>query len=250
MWTRKPGIKPIPERVRAPDHVKGHPETGEMYETLVRLASRPEVRTVIEIGSTDGLGSTQALREGLERNPNYPRVRLCCIEPVAAMFERLRLGAAPYMRCYRVSSVPPELHYTDDEIRQFFAEDYPRQPYVTPEQKQDPAWHIRERDRYIEYFLRYRLPLDGIELIKREERIQTFDLALVDGSTYTGRADMRAVYGARYLVLDDVHTLKCCWAFRDLERDPAYRRIMYHPCTSGHFGYAAFERIDREEATA
>jgi hypothetical protein len=213
-----------------------------MYETLVDLSSREDVRMVLEIGSTDGRGSTMALREGLERNPNFPQVRLFCIEAVQQMYDVLAKTRASYMKCYRVCSTPPEVHYTDAEIDRFFREDWPKNPFSCPAQRQEPAWHKRERDRYAAYFFRERLPLKGIELIKERNQVETFDLAFVDGGTYSGRADVAAVYGAKYLVLDDIHTLKCLWIFEELKQDPKYELIMHHPCTKSHFGYAAFRR--------
>jgi hypothetical protein len=236
--------EPIPEHTRAPDHTRENPATALMYETLVDLASRPEVRTVIEIGSTDGRGSTRALREGLEKNPNHPEVRLFCIEAVRQMFDVLAKGRAPYMKCYRVCSSHPDRHYTDKEIEAFFAYDWPQMPFETPAQRQDPEWHKRERDRYNLYFRKERLPLDGIALVKSRNLVDDFDLALCDGGTYSGRADVRAVYGAKYLVLDDIYTLKATWTFRELKKDPRYELIMHKDFGGSHFGYAAFRRTD------
>ena len=233
---------PIPEHVRAPDHRKDDPHTGLMYETLVGLSSLPEVKRVIEVGSTNGRGSTVALREGLERNSNFPDVRLFCIEAVKKMFDELTRTKARYMKCYRVCSSPPEEHYTDEEIRRFFEEDWPKLMFECPAQRQTPSWHIRERDRYIAYFLQEGLPLDGINLIKEEYQIRNFDLAFVDGGTYSGSADAKRVYGAKYLVLDDIYTLKCTWIFRELRKDPAYEMIMHKEMGNSHCGYAAFRK--------
>jgi hypothetical protein len=241
-----PAVKAVPihEHTRAPDHRKGDAHTGLMYATLVDLASRPEVRTVIEIGSTDGRGSTMALREGLEKNPNFPVVKLFCIEAVKQMYDVLARTRTEYMKCYRVCSSPPNEHYSDKEIERFFKEDWPKNPFSCPAQRQEPEWHKRERDRYNAYFAKEMLIHDGIEWIKDRNRIENFDLALVDGGTYSGRADTQRVYGAKYLVLDDIHTLKCMWVFEELKRDPQYELIMHFPCTESHFGYAAFRRTD------
>jgi hypothetical protein len=235
---------PIHEHTRAPDHRKGDPHTGLMYDTLVDLASRPEVRNVIEIGSTDGRGSTMALREGLEKNPNFPNVKLFCIEAVKQMYDVLARTRAKYMKCYRVCSSPAAEHYTDAEIERFFREDWPKNPFSCPAQRQEPEWHKRERDRYNAYFYKQGLEQDGIALIKNNNRIVNFDMALVDGGTYSGRADTKRVYGAKYLVLDDIHTLKCMWIFEELKQDPVYELIMHFPCTESHFGYAAFRRTE------
>lgn len=241
--TSKPIASPIHEHTRAPDHRKGDAHTGLMYETLVDLSSRPDVRTVIEIGSTDGRGSTMALREGLEKNPNFPDVKLFCVEAVKQMYMVLARTRTPYMKCYRVCSSPPVEHYSDKEIEKFFREDFPLNPFECQAQRQEAGWHKRERDRYNAYFLKEGLPLDGVNLIKNNNKLTTFDLAFVDGGTYSGRSDLRRVYGAKYLVLDDIHTLKCMWVFRELEQDKNYEKIMHFPCTESHFGYAAFQRV-------
>jgi hypothetical protein len=235
--------KPIHEHVRAPDHVRENPSAVVMCDTLADLASQPDVKTVIEIGSTNGRGSTMSIREGLEKNPNFPDVRLFCIEAVKTMYDTLAAERAPYMKCYRVCSSPPREHYTDAEIERFFAVDWPAAPFESPAQRQNPGWHKTERDRYNAYMIRQGLPLDGIALVKDRNRISQFDMAFVDGGTYSGRSDLKRVYGAKYLVLDDIHTLKCKWAFDGLKKDPSYEMVMYYPCTKSHFGYAAFRRI-------
>jgi len=241
---RKVVARPIAEHTRAPDHTRNNPSTKLLFETLVDLASRPEVRTVIEIGSTDGRGSTMGLREGLEKNPNFPDVKLFCIEPVKQMYDVLSKTRAKYMKCYRVCSSDPKTFYSDQEIDCFFREDFPHDMFESPAQRQNPVWHMRERDRYTKYFQTQSLPSRGIELIKDRNKIEVFDLAFVDGGTYSGRSDTRAVYGSKYLVLDDVHTLKCLYVFRELEKDPRYRMILHRGLEGGHFGYAAFERVE------
>lgn len=238
-------VVPIGEHTRAPDHRRGCVHTGLMYDTLVSLASKEDVQTVIEIGSTDGKGSTMAIREGLEKNPHFPAVKLYCIEAVRQMYDVLAKTRAPYMKCYRVCSTHPDLHYTDKEIERFFAVDFKEAPFDMRGmiQREHPDWHKRERDRYNAYFRLHKLPLDGVALIKDRNKIKDFDMALVDGGTYSGRADISAVYGAKYLVLDDIHTLKCRWSFKELQTDPNYEMIMHKPCTKAHFGYAAFRKV-------
>ena len=97
-------------------------------------------------------------------------------------------------------------------------------------------------NRFTAYFDAERLELRGVELIKHENGITNFDVALVDGGSYSGQADTKSVYGAKYLILDDIMTIKCKWVFERMVSDRLYEIIMHKPATKNHFGYAAFER--------
>ena len=64
---------------------------------------------------------------------------------------------------------------------------------------------------------------------------------LIDGSEFTGRAELDEVYGARYVVLDDTQTFKNLDNYERLRADPAYRLIDEAPALRN--GFAAFERV-------
>ena len=51
-----------------PPEIKDDP----FYAALVRIASDPGVKTILEIGASSGGGSTEALISGIAQNPSRP----------------------------------------------------------------------------------------------------------------------------------------------------------------------------------
>src|SRR4051812_23856592 len=78
----------------------------ELYELLERLAGDSRIRTVLEIGSSAGQGSTAALVAGVRANPSRPT--LFCMELSKVRFEALRntYEHEPRVKCLNASSVP------------------------------------------------------------------------------------------------------------------------------------------------
>jgi hypothetical protein len=64
---------------------------------------------------------------------------------------------------------------------------------------------------------------------------------LIDGSEFTGRAELDLVYGARFLFLDDVVSFKNYHNFHRLHRDSAYQLRGSDPHLRN--GAALFERV-------
>ena len=64
--------------------------------------------------------------------------------------------------------------------------------------------------------------MDGIRAVKEEHGIDTFDAALLDGSEFAGPAVLEDVYGATWLVLDDIRSIKNHANYTRLRGDDAY----------------------------
>jgi hypothetical protein len=64
--------------------------------------------------------------------------------------------------------------------------------------------------------------VNAIAGIKRGLGLDTFDVVLIDGCEFTGRAELAQVIGARVIFLDDVTTYKCHAARAQLLADPRY----------------------------
>ena len=63
---------------------------------------------------------------------------------------------------------------------------------------------------------------DGIRLILNAERLSGFDMVLIDGSEFTGRAELRDVLGAKVIMLDDINSFKNYENYQSLTSDPDY----------------------------
>ena len=63
-------------------------KNDEFYVAIAKIAREGEIKTVLEIGSSSGEGSTEALVKGLLNNPNQPQ--LFCLEISKTRFEALQ----------------------------------------------------------------------------------------------------------------------------------------------------------------
>jgi hypothetical protein len=208
----------------------------EFYEVLRSLASTAEVDTVLEIGSSTGEGSTRAFVEGLHHNPRRPR--LFCMELSRPRFERLvrRYDEDPQVRCYNVTSVPLERFPTEEQVIDFYRS-------RTSQLNRIPLPEVlRWLRQDIRYVARLGASQRGIHEIKQENDIDRFGIVLIDGSEFTGSAELDEVHGADYLLLDDIGTFKNMANFERLSSDPAYRLMATNPTLRN--GYAVFELAD------
>ena len=207
----------------------------EFYSLIVSVASRPDVMTILEIGSSSGEGSTEAFVTGMKRNPISPV--LFCLEISRSRFAGLmgRYGGDPDVRCYNASSVPESSFASEKEVLDFWLKrtskfsSFPL-PLILSWLSQDKA-----------YLQSAGVQENGIESIKQENKIDWFDAVLIDGSEFTGKAELRAVYGARILLLDDIDTFKNYENFQRLNYDPGYE--LKHENHILRNGFAMFERI-------
>lgn len=206
-----------------------------LARTIEEIASTPGVCEILEIGSSSGEGSTAAWVRGALRNPRRPRVH--CIEVSrerhAALVERWK--DQDFVHCHHVSSIPVERLASATEVERFYRE--------VPSRLRDfelttvLAWLQQEMD----YLHENGLSGPGIALIKERYGIATFDAVLIDGSEFAGRAELEEVYGARYLLLDDIETFKNWHSSRRLRADPDYRLLRADPDVRN--GFAVFERV-------
>lgn len=59
------------------------------YHSLVHCASRSDVKTILEIGSSSGEGSTDAFVKAIRNRSDSNSVKLFCMEVSQARFEKL-----------------------------------------------------------------------------------------------------------------------------------------------------------------
>jgi ribosomal protein S14 len=206
------------------------------YRAIERVAATPGARHILEIGSSSGAGSTKALVSGAQRNPTSPTVH--CLEVSRVRFRELamRYRHIGFVKCYNYSSVPLESFPTADEITEFYRTVGSRLRKVPLELVL--SWLRQD----IDYPVHNDVPADGIRRVKAAHRIDLFDVVLIDGSEFAGPAELDEVYGARYLMLDDIRTYKNYANYGRLSADPAYRLRKKGAWLRN--GFAVFERVD------
>jgi hypothetical protein len=206
----------------------------EFYETIRLLAEAADIQTILEIGSSTGEGSTRAFVDGINLNPNHPA--LFCLEVSRPRFDKLvrRYKHEAHIKCYNLTSVPLDRFPTEAEVVAFY---HTRRSALN-------LMPLNEVLRWLHQDLRYMRGLvptqNGIQLIKEQNGIDRFGMVLIDGSEFTGQAELDEIYGANYILLDDICSFKNLGGYEQLQNDPIYDLIASNKGLRN--GYAIFKR--------
>lgn len=206
------------------------------YADIQHLAAEKGLRHILEIGSSSGAGSTSAFVAGILQGGG--QATLHCMEISRTRFEKLQASYqnTKQVICHQTSSVPLDGFPSEDEIKKFYRQTdtalnhYPLERVL--------GWLRQDKD----YVQRTGICQNGIERIKQAYGIETFDLVLIDGSEFTGRAELDQVYGARIILLDDINSYKNHHNYHKLKQDPAY--CLEKENWRLRNGYAVFRRVD------
>lgn len=177
---------------------------------IIQTIREHAYESVLEIGSMDGLGSTQVLIEAL-RHAGDPR--LVCLEIDRERFRHLSwvVRNMPWVTALRQPSI---------SLASMTPRDFDRDVW------QSPYNHLKyERDLVETWWLETMDQMATGEPGYLETSDATFDVILIDGSEFTGYDDYRlAKHRCRCLMLDDVHhAYKCARAHAELASDPSWR---------------------------
>lgn len=216
-------------------------KNDEFYRTIQLIAKEEDIKTVLEIGSSSGSGSTEAFVNGLIDNPNQPQ--MFCMEISQSRFNALRKRYEnyPFVHCYNVSSIPLESFPTEDEIRKFYQTNQTNLNLYPLNQVLD--WWRQD----IEYLKKSGVDCQGIKKIKEENNVDIFDVVLIDGSEFTGKAELEEIYGAKFILLDDINTFKNYENYNRLLSDSKYVLIRHNKKLRN--GYAIFGSTSYSFAT-
>ncbi len=206
----------------------------ELYLAIQKIAANNSIKTILEIGSSSGEGSTQALVAGMQENSSQPS--LFCLEISQARFAQLQkhYHNNSFVRCYNASSVSLEKFPKEIEIREFYQNtqtalnNYPVEQVI--------GWLQQD----IQYLSSQEIQENGIQIIKQENQINYFDFVLIDGSEFTGIAELDEIYGANFIALDDINTFKNHSNYHKLLADKNY--ILIAENYSLRHGYAIFQK--------
>ncbi|HEX8521726.1 MAG TPA: glycosyltransferase [Tepidisphaeraceae bacterium] len=215
-----------------PPEIKDDP----LYVLIERLAAEPTVRTMLEIGSSAGEGSTAAFVAGIRASD--PTKQLFCMEVSKARFDALRqrYAADAFVKPFNVSSVPAEKFPSEEQVARFYRSTPTALNHYPLEQVL--SWLRAD----VDYLRVSQVQQNGIEQIKHAAGIGRFDLVLIDGSEFTGSAELDLVHGAGLILLDDTRAYKNYDNFQRLFRDPQYQLIVSAPAVRN--GFALFKRMD------
>lgn len=185
--------------------------TGDPFgRAIVQTIREHAYESVLEIGSMDGLGSTQVFIEAL-RHAGDPR--LVCLETDPERFRHLAWVVREH--AWVVPLRQPSISAASLTPR-----DFDRDVWESPHN------HLRyPRDLVATWWDETLDQMRSGEAGFLETNFDTFDVILIDGGEFTGYDDYRLAKGrCRCLMLDDVHhAYKCARAHAELAADSAWR---------------------------
>lgn len=202
----------------------------ELFHAMVAQIERIKPRTAIEIGSANGLGSTQAFIQGIEKSGEP--CELFCFELDTLRCADLATNVAGKSYVHVLNKSPLLEAMTHAEVLKFLGD----HPDMNPAQygaETVLSW-LDAINRQMNF-----KPWDGLDSIA--DRIQAPCIALVDGSPFSGlqEAQWLAEHGVYLIILDDTEDIKCYDAYRFLQH-AGYRAIAENPILRN--GYAIFEK--------
>lgn len=187
---------------------------------------------VLEIGSSDGTGSTRVIADALKGKG----ANLYCIEMLDERVNALKVNTAHYgfVHCYNAASVGSYGLIEREEIEDFKNMHPEHELWRVMTMEEIYTWY----DNTVKHIPEKKIT-DGITYIKNEHNIVDFDMVLIDGSPFTALEELHEVYGSDVIVLDDTMDLKCYDCLMMLLSDKKYTCI--HRDDKYRNGYAVFK---------
>ena len=202
-------------------------------KAIIDTVSNYGIKTVLEIGSWDGTGSTQCFIEGMEKLDNK---RLICLEVYMDRFKQLCANTAKHswVECYNQSSISYDnmLYKNFDDIWESPYNFIPKEDQngstklvVSEWFRQDIEMMNKFRSGYIE-----------------EHPDETYDAVLIDGGEFSGYSEFKLLRDkAKFFILDDYYkAFKNRQVADELSKDPNWEAIAGNKHTRN--GWAIFKR--------
>lgn len=185
---------------------------------LTELVGQYRPRTILEIGSSDGTGSTRVFAEAIEGS----RTKLFCIEMEKDRYDSLVLNMRGYTNVwpYRCASVGVHGLMRREYIDEFRA----AHPKFT-------MWQVMSKEEIYKWYDNSVLQIpaqeisEGISRIKYDHALEAFDMVFMDGSPFTGMAELELVHGSGIIIMDDTMDIKCYDTMMALLNDDTYELL-------------------------
>jgi len=209
-------------------------QNDDFYKALQDVVRRNDLKTILEIGSSSGQGSTEAFVSAIQEKAAKPT--LFCIEASRTRFQALAdcYKQKNFVKCIHASSVPK----TDFPSEQTVAAFYQTRPTKLNEHPLDQVLSWLRND--VNYVESSGAPDNGIDQIRQQYDVNAFDMVLIDGSEFLGKAELAKVLGSRFIALDDTMTYKNFETREMLLANPNYKLLAEN--TNSRNGWAIFER--------
>jgi hypothetical protein len=190
-------------------------KNDNFYNLIIKVIQTDKsIKNILEIGASSGDGSTEAFMIGIMDRD----VQLFSVEVCTERFEilKFRYPNDTNFHPYNVSSISVDSFPSKEKITKFY------NTTTTYLNRYDLNLVLGWYDQDIKYVVNNNIQQNGIQMIKEQNNIQHFDCVLIDGSEFTGSAELDLVIGAKYIMLDDIYTFKNYEANQRLKNDSRY----------------------------
>ena len=201
----------------------------DFAHTLEQTVANYPIKSILELGASSGDGSTACFVRGMAHNT---QAKLYSLEASKERFAVLqqRYTGNPRVTCINAFSVPKEQWLTHADIDSFipeFGNEFGGDTYK--------GWLQME----IDYQANSGVPTDGIAQALALNG-GPFDFVLIDSSLFSGIAELNAIYGAQFIALDDVRSMKTGPNRKRLAADQSYTLFA---CGPARYGWAIFKKL-------
>jgi len=210
------------------------------YNNIINVISENnDINNILEIGASSGGGSTEAILEGCKLHDSKfnKKVKVFSLEVCTERFNILkdRYKSIPNFYPYNMSSIHIDEFPKKNDIIHFYNN------FKTNLNSASLSTILSWYDNDIMYITENNIQQNAIEHIMKEHKIDTFDCVLIDGSEFTGFVEFKKLYGAKYIMLDDINAHKNYLSHHSLKNDKNYKLLVenYHLRN----GYSIFVKI-------
>lgn len=211
---------------------------NELFDQIRHIVYECNMTTIIEIGSSNGKGSTQAIVDGIKATGLEEQSKVFCIEVSKARYNDLIKNhkSNPFIIPYNYCSVHLKDYMPEILVKHFY------ESVKTNLNNYSLETVLQWREEEINYIKEKRIPFNGIDSIMIHNDINKFDLAILDGSAFTGNADcLKLIYCADWIILDDINGIKNYYSDNILDGDKASYELVVRNFNLRN-GYSVFKR--------
>lgn len=192
---------------------------------LYQAARQIRRGAVLEIGSSDGRGSTAQLVQGLIDAVNLPEetpnVRLACLELDRVRYAALvqRYAHLPWVHPYRGLATSLDDQLTEAQVGAFYRQ------ISTNLNRYPLAEVLRWRTEERAYAVATEAPEEQLAAAAVDLDVDRWALAFLDGSPFSGQAELADTLPAALVVLDDVLDIKNYANYQALLTSPDWQLV-------------------------
>ena len=206
----------------------------EFSDDIIKIVKNNDLNHILEIGSSNGEGSTTIIITAILNRSFFSEVNLLCLEASIERFEALkkRFQDFSFVKCYNSSSIKLEEFPSEEKIKSFYnniksnLNKFSEQTII--------SWLHEDKN----YLIKNNIKTNAIEDLKENLKIQSFDFVLIDGSEFTGEIELSKVIGSKFIALDDIETYKNYFSHKTLMKNNDYSVLKIN--TKLRNGYSIF----------